>query len=250
MEILQVLSRWIHIVSGIMWIGLLYYYNFVHMGFAPTMDPETAKKVVPELVPRSLYWFRWGALWTWVSGVLLLLIVFYHGGLMFDQEHSWSMGSIVMIAVSFLGVFVYDSLFRIVKSVRAASVIGFILILAAIFAFINVGNFEYRAYVIHTGVLFGTIMAFNVWFRIWPSQQKVVSAIKEGKAPDQTLLAHVGMRSRHNTYLSIPLIWLMINSHHAGTPPQEHWLYLPIFILAGWVAVYLLYQKVPRVKGF
>ncbi|HEY4644441.1 MAG TPA: urate hydroxylase PuuD, partial [Bacteroidota bacterium] len=80
-EIISVLSRWLHIGAGILWIGLLYFYNFVNAPFAATMDGDTKKKVVPELLPRSLFWFRWGAAFTWITGVLLLVLVFYHGEL-------------------------------------------------------------------------------------------------------------------------------------------------------------------------
>ena len=72
---LEAALRWIHVVAGIIWIGHLYFFNFVNSAFAPTMDGETKKKVVPQLMPRALYWFRWGAAWTWVTGVLLLLLV-------------------------------------------------------------------------------------------------------------------------------------------------------------------------------
>ncbi len=251
MEIIEVLSRWIHIVAGIMWIGLLYFFNFVNSAFAPTMDGDTKKKVVPELMPRTLYWFRWGAAWTWVSGVVLLLLVFYHGGLMFDQSHDWTGGAYIMLGVTFLGVFVYDLLFKSVKNTQAATIIGFILIVLAVYGFREYGNFEYRAYVIHTGTMFGTIMAFNVWYRIWPAQKQIITATKEGNAPDSAMLALAGLRSKHNTYLSVPLVWTMINAHHEGTPPQSDWWWLPLLILIGWGVVYLLYQNAAkRVKGF
>ena len=87
MQVLEALFRWIHVVAGIMWIGHLYFFNFVNVPFQGTMDGETKKKVNPELLPRALFWFRWGAAWTWVSGILLLALVFYHGwagGNLFD----------------------------------------------------------------------------------------------------------------------------------------------------------------------
>ena len=70
----------------------------------------------------------------------------------------------------------------------------------------------------HLGALFGTNMAFNVWFRIWPAQQKIITAIKNGDAPDGDLLALAGLRSKHNTYMSVPLIWTMHNQHHVTAP--------------------------------
>src|SRR3989442_12052301 len=99
--VLDALFRWIHIVAGIIWIGLLYFFNFVNGPFAATMDGPTKQKVVPELMPRALFWFRWGAAWTWVTGVLLLLIVFWHGGLMFLAGRGWSPLAVLNILVTF-----------------------------------------------------------------------------------------------------------------------------------------------------
>src|SRR2546429_2709294 len=101
-EALQALLRWIHIVAGIIWIGLLYFFNFVNAGFAATIDGPTKQKVVPELMPRALYWFRWGAAWTWVTGVLLLLLVFWHGGIMFGPRGGSATLTVLMVLVTFL----------------------------------------------------------------------------------------------------------------------------------------------------
>jgi uncharacterized membrane protein len=77
MEILEILLRWLHVLAGIVWIGHLYFFNFVNGPFQGKMDGDTKKKVNPELLPRALYFFRWGAAWTWITGVLLLGIVFH-----------------------------------------------------------------------------------------------------------------------------------------------------------------------------
>ena len=82
------------------------------------------------------------------------------------------------------------------------------------YLFVHVGGFTYRGTLIHTGAMFGTMMAFNVWFRIWPAQQKIIRAIKSGEAPDGALVKLAGLRSKHNTYLSLPLLWAMIRSTH------------------------------------
>jgi len=252
-EIISVLSRWLHIAAGILWIGLLYFYNFVNAPFAATMDGDTKKKVVPELLPRSLFWFRWGAAFTWITGVLLLVLVFYHGGLMFQAENQegWVAGSFVMLAVVFGGAFVYDILAKtpIGKNLKVFTPVGFVLIAAVIYGMINYGGFDYRAYSIHTGALFGTIMAYNVWFRIWPAQKKIITSIKDGTAPDAGLVALAGSRSRQNTYLSVPLFWTMINMH-TTVPGANSWLYLLGAIALGWLVVFLVYRKAAKVKGF
>ena len=252
-DTLSALFRWLHIAAGIIWIGLLYWFNFVNSGFAGTMDGDTKKKVVPELMPRALYWFRWGAAYTWVTGLLLLILVFYHGGLMFDQGvEPWQAGSYVMLAVALFAFFVYDTLVKssLGKNPKVFGVVGFVLIAVIVYLLKEVGQFSYRAYVIHTGAMFGTIMAGNVWMRIWPAQKKIIPAVKEGTAPDANLVAMAGQRSRHNTYLSVPLLWMMINYHTTTTVAVFSPVYLLISVLVGWLVVYLVYKKAGRVKGF
>src|SRR5688500_20310975 len=91
-EWMNVGFRWIHLVAGIAWIGHLYFFNFVNSQLAKTYDADSKKKVVPELMPRALYWFRWGAMYTWVSGLLLLGIVYYHGGALVNRSEERRVG--------------------------------------------------------------------------------------------------------------------------------------------------------------
>jgi uncharacterized membrane protein len=256
---LETVFRWMHVLAGVLWIGLLYFFNWVNTAFAPTMDGETKKKVVPELMPRALWWFRWGAAWTWITGVLLLMLVFYHGGALLDGGQGWGLGAIVMVLVTFLAVFVYDALFKspLGKSNKAGGAIGFVLIAVVLFLMDAWGGFSYRGYIIHIGALFGTIMAFNVWFRIWPAQQRIITAIKKGDGPDAGDLAMAGGRSKHNTYLSVPLFWTMINAHttyfaggNLGIPSDYAWVSFLVVTLVGWHIVWQLYKRAPKVKGF
>lgn len=251
MDILQSIFRWIHIVAGIIWIGHLYFFNFVNGPLQTKLDGETKKKVVPELMPRALFWFRWGAAWTWFSGVFLLLLVFYHGGILFESPSAtWGTSSIAMVAFSFLAIYVYDFLMKTLgkKNMKAAIVVGFLLIASAICMMVHYAGFSYRGYVVHTGVMFGTIMAYNVWFRIWPAQKQIINAVKGGQAPDAALVAQAGARSRHNTYLSVPLIWTMVSAH--TTWASSNWLYLLGVIIVGWFGVNHLYKKAGKVPGF
>lgn len=254
MDEVSALIRWIHVIAGIMWIGLLYFFNFVNGPFAATMAGDTKKAVVPELMPRALYWFRWGAAWTWVTGVLLLFVVFYHGGIMFDPyDAGWAPGAYISLIFVFLGVFVYDALMMssLTTDPKVRGTLGFVLAAIAIAVMSTWGNFGYRAYVIHTGAMFGTIMAYNVWFRIWPAQQEIIKAIKGGQAPDGDKVALAGLRSKHNTYLSVPLVWMMLNSHTTtvlGGVPQQ--FVLLGVILLGWHLVFLMYKRAGKVSGF
>ncbi|HKA29035.1 MAG TPA: urate hydroxylase PuuD [Candidatus Binatia bacterium] len=252
-EILQALFRWIHVVAGIMWIGHLYFFNFVNGPFEGTLDGAAKKTVVPQLRPRALYWFRWGAAWTWVTGVLLVLLVYYHGQQMFPPGTPWTAGALLMVAITFLAFLVYDPIARSVKDNRQMAGIGFVLLAIVILGYLYIGNYGYRATVIHTGTLLGTLMAANVWMRIWPAQKTIISAIRDGQATDPALVGMAGARSRHNTYMSVPLVWMMIAQHttaFAGTMLWVTWFWLLVAIAVAWAVVVQLYKKGAALKGF
>lgn len=250
MEVLQAIFRWIHIVAGIIWIGLLYFFNFVNGPFAATMDGGTKQKVVPELMPRALFWFRWGALWTWVTGLLLLLLVFWHTRLLFEADRGTFLSGTIMVLVTLFAAVLYDALANspLGKDLRTLAGVGLVLVAIIVYCYIAAG-FSYRGYVIHTGAMFGTTMAFNVWMRIWPAQRKIITATKAGTPPDAAVVALAGARSRHNTYLSVPLVWTMINQHTI-VPFAASPITLLVAIVLGWGAVYLIYDKAGKVKGF
>ncbi|HEY2775425.1 MAG TPA: urate hydroxylase PuuD [Candidatus Binatia bacterium] len=252
--------RWLHILAGIIWIGHLYFFNFVNGPFAATMNADTKKLVVPELMPRALYWFRWGAAWTWATGVIMLMITFYHGRMAFagGTAAGWSLGAIISIVLTFGGFAVYDAIqsTSIIADQKMKNATYFVLIAIVVYIMKLQGGFGYRGYVIHTGAMLGTAMAFNVWFRIWPNQQKIIAAIKNGQAPDAALVSVAGLRSRHNTYMSAALIWTMISLHNIGflstVPPfNTHPEFgLLMMIGVGWHIVFQLYKRAGQVKGF
>jgi len=249
------LFRWLHVVAGILWIGLLYFFNFVNSAFAPTMDGDTKKKVVPQLMPRALFWFRWGAAFTWVSGVLLLVMVFYIGVKGGDPAIAdpnlkvWTTMMGLGVAFVFLGVLVYDILMKTaLKKPPLQFWVGLALACLSVWLFKNVFQFSIRATMIHLGAMFGTIMAFNVWFRIWPSQQKIITAIRDGQPPDPAAVGLAGSRSKHNTYMSVPLVFTMLNAHNIWAYECEY--ILMAVVLVGWAATFLLYKKAAKVQGF
>ena len=259
MQGLEAIFRWLHVFAGIIWIGHLYFFNWVNGPLQAKLDGPTKKLVVPELMPRALYWFRWGAAWTWITGVLLLLLVYYHGQQALATDATWSAGAAIMIVVSFLGVFIYDALWKsgLAANLRAAVIVSFVLLAIIVALFVYFGHFSYRGTLIHTGVLFGTTMAFNVWFRIWPSQQKIIRAVKNGEAPDAGLVKLAGLRSRHNTYMSLPLVWSMIGQHatyfaggNLGIPSNYYWIFWLLLIVVAWHIVFQLYKKSGKVQGF
>ena len=188
--------------------------------------------------------------------VLLLLLVFYHGKVVLGESDGLGWPTLFSVVLTFGGFAVYDALMSgsIFSDQKTKNIAAFVLVALVIFIMTNAAGFGHRSLNIHVGAMFGTTMAFNVWFRIWPSQQQIISAIKNGAAPDAKLVALAGLRSRHNTYLSIPLVWTMLNSHTQaafhGFIPEP--IALMIVILFGWhlaTRLYGLAGKADRVKS-
>ena len=278
MELLNPLFKWIHIIAGITWIGLLYFFNFINGHVAATYDADSKKKVVPELMPRALYWFRWGAAWTWLTGVVLLYLIYLQGGTLMPSDFTSSDDPIIdkipanmlihiSLTITFLTVFLYDFFYKssLGKNTRVATIISFAYVAGFIYFMTSVVPMAsatdeaigYRTFNILIGAMFGTIMAFNVWFRIWPAQKRIITAIKGGNKPEASDLGLAGLRSKHNTYMSIPLIWTMIAEHHVLLVEGESWynqipaeIWLIGMVALGWHIVFQLYRKSAKIKGF
>jgi uncharacterized membrane protein len=261
MEAFEAIFRWLHVFAGITWIGHLYFFNWVNGPFQAKIDGPTKKAVNPELMPRALYWFRWGAAYTWFTGILLIGMVYYMGQQALATDATWSAGAYLMIAVTFLGFVIYDALWKsgLGSNVRTGTIVSFILLAIVVAMYVYVAHFSYRGTLIHTGALFGTTMAFNVWFRIWPSQQKIIRATKGGSPLPATdpVVKLAGLRSRHNTYMSVPLVWAMIGQHttyfaggNLGIPNNLYWVVWLVIIIIGWHIVFQCYKKAGKVQGF
>ena len=126
-----------------------------------------------------------------------------------------------------------------------------VVLTAVAYLIFEVAGFGYRGAVIHTGTMFGTIMAANVWMRIWPAQRRIITATRDGEAPDPADPAVAGRRSKHNTYLSVPLVWAMLNQHTLTVGGASAGLITMLLAVAiGWGVVNLLYKKATQVKGF
>lgn len=245
-EWLNLIFRWTHVVAGIAWIGHLYFFNFVNAQVAKTYDAESRKKVVPELMPRALYWFRWGAAYTWITGFLLLGIVIYgDAGVVVGPDSPLGSGlaSLIGVVILVIGFLVYDALWKsMAKNEKAGVIVSYALIVILTLGMWFI--FSHRATYIQLGSVFGTIMAGNVWMRIWPSQRKIIAAVKGGPAADPAVVALAGLRSKHNTYMSVPLVFTMVSNHFPTVYGSDFgWLILVILVLVGFGVTKLLYNK-------
>jgi uncharacterized membrane protein len=241
---LDLVFRWFHVLAGIMWIGHLYFFNFVNAHLAKTYDADTKKKVVPELMPRALFFFRWGAAWTWVTGLVLLALVYYHGGALVNPELGMSPGVVTGISLGLILVafFIYDALWKALgKNEMVAGAVSYVLVVAMCFGLSRV--MSGRAMFIHVGGVFGTLMAMNVWMRIWPNQKKIIGGIKgTSPAADPAVVAIAGLRSKHNTYMSVPLVVTMVSNHFSTIIGSDfNWLIVSVLVAVGWGLTKRLY---------
>jgi uncharacterized membrane protein len=260
-EWLNLIFRWVHVFAGIMWVGTTYYFTWldarlteeekavratgaaaqiwmVHSGGFYVVE----KRKVPDELSRKLHWFRWEAGITWISGMLLLILVYYiGGGAMIDKDVAdISVAQAVGIGVGVLviGWVVYDLmvLSPLGRNEKAFAAIAYVMIVGIAYGLTRV--LSGRAAYIHVGAMFGTIMAANVWMRILPAQRKMIEAIKAGNKPDEKLAAQAKFRSKQNTFIAVPLVFIMISNHFPGVTYGDHynWAVLAVLILAGWVA--------------
>ncbi len=158
MAVVRALLRWAHVFVGIIWIGHLYFFNWVNGPFAATMDKDTKQKVVPELMPRALFWFRWGAAWTWFFGYCLLGMVFYMAKTtLFEQTPGvavdWGPGAGVMAMLVLIAPFLYDALCKspLGKNNQTFAITGLVLVAGLMWAYTDWAHFSYRAALIHLG---------------------------------------------------------------------------------------------------
>jgi uncharacterized membrane protein len=254
MDYAELVIRWIHFLAGVIWIGHLYFFNFVNANFAPTMDADSKKKVVPQLMPRALFWFRWGALYTLVTGWLLLFMIYYNnrgGYLLEGGAQVTAMSWLPAFAGLFVGFFVYDLLFKaLAKQHNVAVVLWGLLTVGYGLALREVFDFSLRATYIHVGAFFATTMALNVWMRIWPAQRRIITAVKDGKAPDAADPALAGQRSKHNTYMSVAVLLFMVSVHQSSMFSINPRMLLPGVLLVTFGATWMLYNKAKQVQGF
>ena len=256
---LQLAVRWVHIFASILWVGTTYYFTWldgrftelekagaqggaaaghqvwmVHSGGFYRVDKTKSFDVA-----QPLHWFRWEAAITWLSGFLLLIVVYYMGGLMVDEGvadlANWK-AVLLGLAVVIFGWTVYDVLMEspVGRSEKAAAVVGFVLI--ALLAWGLSRWLSGRAVYIHVGALFGSIMANNVWMRILPAQRRMVAAVREGRTPDAALGARAKLRSKQNTFLAVPVVFLMLSNHFPTLTygASRGWVVLCVMVLVGW----------------
>ncbi|MGH7673956.1 MAG: urate hydroxylase PuuD [Gemmatimonadales bacterium] len=232
--------RWLHVVAGISWIGTSFYFNWLNSSIRPPQPPEPGVAgelwsvhgggfyrsvkygVAPERLPATLHWFKWEAYVTWLSGIALLVLIYYFDAAAYlvDPRHAGvttrpAVG--IGLATLIAGWLAYDLLCRSPLANRggALAVVG--VTLTGVLAWGLTTVLSPRAAYIHVGALLGTLMAGNVFRVIIPAQRDMVAAMAAGRSPDARLGRHAALRSLHNNYLTLPVLFIMVSMHYPAT---------------------------------
>lgn len=228
---IQMLLRWLHFLAGITWIGLLYFFNLVNVEFMKSLDAPTRSKVVPELMPRALWWFRWGAVVTVAAGLIYYLILLHTEPNLGRVFTVW----LILVLLAWFAIYLLlKPLSGALNNGRIlALLIGLVVFIMAYLILRLNGHpgASSRTLSIGIGGGIGVIMLLNVWGIIWPHQKRIIAWTREsaqkGTAmpPEaQKLARRAFLASRTNAWLSIPMLFFMgAASHYSmfGTPPGQ-----------------------------
>lgn len=257
MQWLDMSIRWFHVIAGIAWIGSSFYFTALDLGLKPRDGlPEGAAGeawqvhgggfyhlvkylVAPAAMPDALTWFKWEAYATWLSGMALMVVVYYLAAELYLIDPGvleLSTGAAVAISLAGLaaGWLIYDALCRsaLGRHASALTLTGLVFLAALAYGFTWL--FSGRGAYMEMGALIGTIMTANVFLIIIPNQRKVVAALLAGDTPDPALGQAAKLRSLHNNYLTLPVIFIMIANHYPLTfAGPWNWLILTIVLIIG-----------------
>ncbi|MDD0975299.1 urate hydroxylase PuuD [Pseudomonas fontis] len=248
LEWLNLSVRWVHMITGVAWIGASFYFVWlennlnrvnprdglagdlwaIHGGGIYHLEKY---KLAPPKMPDNLHWFKWEAYFTWMSGIALLCLVFYWNPTVYllapGSTLSGAEGIAIGVGSLIASWFIYDFLCDspLGKRPGLLGLVLFVLVIAACFGFTQV--FSGRGAYLHTGAIIGTIMVGNVFRIIMPAQRQLVAAIEKNESPDPKLPAKGLLRSRHNNYFTLPVLFIMISNHFPSTyGSQYNWLIL------------------------
>ena len=254
-EWLNLALRWLHLITGIAWIGSSFYFVWLDNHLKPPANGAASGEVwsvhgggfyhnqkyqvAPAQMPGELHWFKWEAYFTWISGFSLLVLIYYFGAesFMLDKnKSSLSAPDAIALGLASLGVsWAFYHLLCISPLGRNNRIVGTVwfayLVLVAV---LLDGLIADRAVYIHMGAIAGTAMAANVFVVIIPNQRKVVADLIAGRSPDPKLGQQAKQRSLHNNYMTLPVLFLMISSHYPMTyGAARPWLVLALIGLTG-----------------
>ena len=264
--------RWLHVITAIAWIGSSFYFIALDLGLrkAPHLPVGAHGEewqvhgggfyhvqkylVAPESMPDHLTWFKWESYATWLSGAALLMIVYWAGGELFlidptKADISLFQGIVISALSLTLGWLVYD---RLCKSKLGETPTLLMVLLFGMLVVMSWGYtqvFTGRAALLHLGAFTATIMTANVFFIIMPNQRIVVDDLKNGRTPDPKYGKIAKLRSTHNNYLTLPVVFLMLSNHYPLAFATETAWIIPCLVFLMGVTIRHFFNTVHARKG-
>jgi uncharacterized membrane protein len=260
LEWLNLLGRWAHLVTGIAWIGASFYFVWLDNSLeTPKQAADVERgvggeiwsvhgggfyhaqkyKIAPPKLPETLHWFKWEAYTTWITGMFLIsLMYWYQAEIYLIDPRVMALSKPVAVVLGMLtlviGWIVYDQLCKSALGKKESHLSLAMLVFVCIAAWGLCQIFSGRGAYLHYGAMLGTIMVANVFFVIMPGQRDLVAAKSEGRAPDPSHGVRAKQRSVHNTYFTLPVLFVMISNHYAMTWGHAYnWLILIALSIAG-----------------
>ena len=254
---LNLLFRWLHLITGAAWIGTSFYFNWLNHNIRPPKDERegingelfavhgghfyqvSKYEGAPKVLPETLHWFKWEAYFTWITGVSLLVVVYYWNASIYLVDNSIReiepmYAILTSIGCLVGGWFIYDLMCKspLTKKPVLFAITGFAMMTGVAYGLTEI--FAPRAAYIHVGAIIGTIMAANVFRVIIPAQKNLVSSAENKQKPNLQLSIDAKNRSIHNNYFTLPVLFIMISSHFSFTyGAVNNWLILVVLSLAG-----------------
>jgi uncharacterized membrane protein len=269
----NLLGRWVHMITGIAWIGASFYFIWLDNSLEPPKSEADRDKgvsgevwsvhgggmyhaqkyqVAAEKLPETLHWFKWEAYTTWISGMFMLALMYWYSAEIYLIDPavanlSKPVAVLIGAALIVVGWFAYDRLCKSAIGNRENLMAAVLFVALSIIAYLLCQLFSGRGAYMHFGAMLGTIMVGNVFFVIIPGQKDMVRSIQQGSEPDPIHGIRGKQRSVHNTYFTLPVLFVMVSNHYAMTYGHElNWLILiAITMIGALVRVYF----VARHKG-
>ena len=249
--------RWLHVITAIAWIGSSFYFIALDLGLHRDRNLKSGADgeewqvhgggfyhiqkylVAPDNMPDGLIWHKWQSYWTWISGFILLALVYYLGAEFYlidpnvMELTTWQAVAISLVSLA-LGWVIYNTLCKVFVDADQTLLMVALFVVLVVMAWGYTQVFSGRAALLHLGAFTATIMSGNVFFIIIPNQKIVVADLMAGRTPDAKYGKIAKQRSTHNNYLTLPVIFLMLSNHYPLAFASEwNWVIASLVFLMG-----------------
>tara|TARA_Y100001970_G_scaffold107310_1_gene134238 strand:- start:248 stop:982 length:735 start_codon:yes stop_codon:yes gene_type:complete len=230
----------IFLTTTIVWIGLLYFFNFIYNPFLEKLDQNNKILIISQLIPKAILWFKIGALLSYFSALLLIFI---------NNKEQLNSNIYFAICLIILNVLIYNVFYKtkLGKKNNLSNSIAFISILILIYCLITYANYSHKDWNLYLSATLFTIAINNIWFKIYPAYTNIINTINEKESPTTDDFGTYKLYAKHNVYISLLLIWSIINSYFVS---YDCIIFYTLMIAVCFLIIFFLFKYSTKVKGF